>query len=354
MATFELTPRDTMFFRGGEPMTMGESHFQTSIFPPSPESIIGALRTAIISRNSQNDFAGYLKGTYAEAEWCREIGIRELPGSFVFAGPFLMAKKGLLLTPPATLFHDSKTRQFRLAAPRAMTGAVHSGPLGQVLWLGRRTGEQNDWKQAEGYLTSDGMKKVLNESVDSLDPDRDFMHANDLYATEDRIGIALEPGLRTAKKGHLYATRHTRFHKDVRMLVVVNGVPSLPDNAVLQLGGENRTATCLKVADLTLPVAGKETDFLVTTTPMKVKQVVNGVPVTDILDKDMNVLLPGGMKAKLIAYAVNKPLLFGGWDMAAKRVKDMVQYLPAGSVFHFERCSVIGANPAFLLGGSHV
>jgi len=355
MSTYSAIPNDTLFFRGGEPMEIGESHFQTSIFPPSPETLIGAIRTLIIVRNSNGDFEGYKTHKYKEHLWYKEIGFETLPDTFSFIGPFLMKDNKLLLSPPSNLFTTIDKNKFTIAAPRYFEGVKHFSSLKNIMWIDKHDDvDSSEWKPVEGHITIEGMKKYLKGSIDSIDYDSDFIQTTDIFEDEQRTGIALEQGLRTVRLGHLYMTCHKRFKEDAGMIFFLNGVSSFPNSDIIQLGGENRTVIYEKVDDIDMPSFKRNVDFLVTTMPFKVNKVINGIPIPEFLDDDFNVVLPGGVKSKLMSYAVNRPLFFGGWDMARNKSKNMIQYLPAGSVFYFEECTVNAINNNFLLGGKNV
>jgi len=352
--TYSATPNDTLFFRGGEPMGMGESHFQTSIFPPSPETFIGAIRTLIIARNSKEDFEGYKNGKYNETDWYREIGFGDLPESFNFIGPFLKKDNELLFSPPSNLFTTSDKNKFAIAMPKLLNEVKHSSIREYIMWIDKSNDiDSSDWKPVEDYITVKGMEKYLKGSIFFLNRD-DFIQPGYIFENEKRTGIALKKGLRTVKEKYLYMTSHKRFKENVGMVFHLGGVSSLPDSDILQLGGENRTVFYEKISDLIFPSYEAGVEFMVTTMPFKVNRVVDGIPLTDFVDDDLKVLLPGGIRSKLISYSVKRPLLFGGWDMAKNKSKDMVQYLPAGSVFYFENCSAKGKNHKFLLGGKNV
>jgi len=360
MATYLVTPNDTLFFRGGEPMEMSESHFQTSVFPPSPETFIGAVRTSIIVHKANGDFEGYKNGKYCDTSWFNEIGFKDVPDTFQFTGPFMTKDKDILLPPPCNLFTDAdnntERKSFAIASPRQFQEITHSLAIPRIMWIHGLGGVMGkNWKPVQNYITLNGMKKYLMGSIDMLSHETDFVAITTLFETESRTGIALaKKGLRTARTGHLYMTSHIRFAETVGMIFILEGVSSMPDSLIMRLGGENRTIWCEKSDDTQMPSFQKNVEFLVTTMPTKTKKVVDGIPVTEFLDEDRYVILPGGVKSKLISYAVNRPELFGGWDLAVQKSKTMVQYVPAGSVFYFEKCNVKGNNNKYLLGGNNV
>ena len=103
-----LTPVDTLFFKGSEPMVAGQNHEAATVFPPMPETIMGAIRAAILGqrRISLRDFLNGDKEKYAEHP-C--LGIPEKPG-FELAGPVFEvtgSKRDIFLPAPAHWFADS-------------------------------------------------------------------------------------------------------------------------------------------------------------------------------------------------------------------------------------------------------
>jgi CRISPR-associated protein Cmr3 len=355
MPAYCVTPNDTLFFRGGEPMGIGESHFQTSVFPPSPETFVGAVRTTVIAHNCDSDFHGYASGRYADTDWVREIGMRDLPDTFRFTGPFLKEGNRVFLPPPANLFRNLDGTKLSVASPKQFPEVTYSSAVPEIMWLKTDgKGHGKDWKPMEEWISLEGMAKYLQGSMYRLKT-ADFIVLSGMFRNEERIGIAINgEGLRTARKGHLYCTAHKRFFEGNGMVFLLDGVPSFPDATLIRLGGENRTAWCERIDDMKLPSVEGTVDFLVTVMPVRTARRGAGVPVTEFLDEDLNVILPGGVRSKLLSYAVGKPVLFGGWDMAEKKAKEMIQYVPAGSVFYFEKCDVKGRNDKYLLGGSDV
>ena len=51
MDWYKFNPVDTLFFRGAEPMIMGENHTVSHVFPPPAHTLSGALRTAVLIQN---------------------------------------------------------------------------------------------------------------------------------------------------------------------------------------------------------------------------------------------------------------------------------------------------------------
>jgi len=83
---YRFEPQDTLFFRGAEPAVMGESHSASFNFPPPPQTMAGALRTAVLVQNDIG-FRDYKNGT-CRAEILAAIGKAGEESPFGILGPF--------------------------------------------------------------------------------------------------------------------------------------------------------------------------------------------------------------------------------------------------------------------------
>ena len=69
---YQFTPVDTLYFKGAEPMNLGENHTASHVFPPPAHTLSGALRTAVLVQNKIS-FDNYGNGR-APAEIYEAIG----------------------------------------------------------------------------------------------------------------------------------------------------------------------------------------------------------------------------------------------------------------------------------------
>jgi CRISPR-associated protein Cmr3 len=370
MPAYFVLPDDTLFFRGGEPMELGESHFQTSIFPPSPETFIGAIRSLIIARGTGGDFEGYKSGKCQNEPWYQEIGPPDsIPSGFKFFGPFLASKfrngdYQLLFSPPSNLFvaREGNGNRFAISTPKKLKEVRKSGKLEYLMWLNIE-GHDEDirFKAVPGLLTESGLKKYLNGTIEDLiykegnGEGADIIEQTHLMEDEPRVGIALKKeqlvACRVAHEGRLYQTNHKRFKEGVGFIFFLDGVNSFPEKDIIGLGGENRTAHYWKIDNRDILSKKGEVNFLVTLMPLKVKKVIDGLPLVDFITEDLEVELPGGIKSEIVSCSLQRAQLFGGWDIAKNEPKSMVPYLPAGSVFYFGKREVTKTDFRFSLGG---
>ncbi|MBX6423231.1 type III-B CRISPR module-associated Cmr3 family protein [Thermosulfurimonas sp. F29] len=321
----ELKPLDTLFFRGGEPMVAGETHEAGKpVFPPVPETIIGALRAAILA---QKGIAPEGLETGKPLENLPYWGTPEEPG-FRVLGPLLKVRGVVLFPAPASWFYVGKGRnrlEVREARPEKHPPVKLSRekplwiekplpdmePLSGKFWLTRKALEN------EGGFELD----VAGELRDISEDEALAVPTKFLIRTEERVGIARDNIRRAVKTGHLYASRHLRFTPEVSLVVGLDKplCPShLKAEGVFQLGGEGRLVRYRRLNESEIPEFPE-----------------NGRGRVLVLSP---LLYTRAERFGLLKfpYASGKLLRVGGWDMRKGFHKPARAYFPAGAVFYTE------------------
>ncbi|MEZ0329692.1 MAG: type III-B CRISPR module-associated Cmr3 family protein [Dissulfuribacterales bacterium] len=329
----EIHPIDTLFFRGSESMVAGENHEVDTMFPPMPDTIIGAIRTAIMRQKGIAP-AIYLANSEQFLRECPILGKPDDPG-FSITGPLFRTESGVLLLPaPANWFADppEQHRKEKWGKVYAVQEAkpLSGSPLGLVgsvanpWWV--KNPKCSDMKSLAGWWVTPPTFKAVRDGKDILFTKDSaelkcdqaaILPASSLFCREERVGIALTSE-RTAKEGHLYSTTHVRLRADISLMVGVNSIHELPlsKEGILQLGGEQRVCRYHFVDGIELPEkpAG---EFLLLLCPMTFSSLRSTLSST-LLEAPR---------------ASGKLLRVGGWDMAKGFHKPMSAWLPHGTVF---------------------
>ncbi len=324
MTGMQLHPIDTWFFRDGTPFTANDAAQEgvASLFPPSPLTIVGAVRAALAAS----------KGWDGRSGWSREIcavlgdGPDDL-GALSVNGPFLL-RDGQPL--------------FRL--PRHVLGSSSDGvwQARAFLWPGRPVTcdlgadvrlpvcADANLKPGEGvWLTQAGFNAVLRGDL----PDAsDVVPGSDLWSPESRIGLQRDACKRTAKEGMLFSTTHVRLRQQVSLGIRVSGLPPdwpLPFGCLVPLGGESRMAACTAwewQPDVTLTSVKDTRKFaVVALSPLDLEEgVYSGRRLLDDLG------------ARVVSACLERPQRMGGWNSLAKRPLPLRSVLPPGSVLFCE------------------
>lgn len=235
MKRWKIEPLDTLFFQGGQPFNAGESGYIESLFPPSPETAQGLIRTSILYRHARN-LTGYMNGTDGSAtingvdlDLFSEIGRPESGvGKLRLQGPFPMKQGELLFPVPLDVVRTSQghllflqpTKDPRLCDLGSVRLPIADGVGLKVLegaWVTARQMKQ----LLEGTLPSEA---IIHEKLSEGFLRKTIFHskqreAETLFVAEPRVGIARNNATRTAKEGHLYVVSLLRLREGVEFAV---------------------------------------------------------------------------------------------------------------------------------------
>jgi CRISPR-associated protein Cmr3 len=336
-----LAPVDTLFFKGSEPMVAGQNHEAASVFPPMPETIMGAIRTAILGQRdiSLRSFLNGDRDKYADHP-C--LGTPERPG-FEIAGPIFEItgrKRDIFLPAPAHWFAGSlkeakpgttvPVRPAQVCAPQFKALGL-KGSVAAPLWVLKP--EQEDLKSMSGMwvnlrafetVTAGGGELHFagheTETMKDHDPSvATVASAGCFYASESRTGIALESNRsRRVRKGYLYTFTQVRMQPNVNLLVGLSqsiAPNSLDEQGLLQLGGEQRIVK-YEVAEAVRLPAG-DSGWMYALGPVKAGLLQD--EQADLAD---------------FPRASGPLIRMSGWDMKTRFHKPVSAFYPAGTVIN--------------------
>jgi CRISPR-associated protein Cmr3 len=330
----EIDPLDTLFLRGSEPMVAGQNHEVRSVFPPMPSTILGALRTAILTQRGV-DLAEFIK----DEESSPVVASLPLLGSaeksgFAVAGPLIEAEiaggaREIFLPSPAYWFGGANKNKNIMSVCTAKAGLDETATIGLVggspfpllVEVPQSTGMKNlygFWANAAAFsaVAKGDCQLEIVDDIRILKAGKPALLQPDaLFGREQRTGIALDLSSRRVRKGHLYTSTHVRLVSGARLLVALSAelVPShLDSEGLLQLGGEQRLSRYrLRKGKVSLPVTA--TGWAMTLAPIEFRALRQ----TRLLDRPR----------------ASGPLLrMAGWDMKKQFHKPTVAYLPIGTV----------------------
>lgn len=321
MPTISLTPTDTWFFRDGRPYNSEESSQTgvTSLFPPNPPTVVGAVRVALALQNGWNG-----QGSWPESV-TRHLGDGENLGPLRFQGPFLRLEGEILYPMPLSyLVHMEK------GVIRLVPGEPVACDLADSVRLPVPEKAIDGHQDASGYyVTVTDLDRLLRGSEwEQVKP----IHQKALWSHEPRVGIRRERDTRTTGQGALYSPLHVRLRKGVDLVVSVEGTPGdWAFSRMVPLGGESRQAhvdvldTRIRVPCVRPRPSGGICRFTVTLlTPGDWEQATALAP------------LPGLGWAQVVSACVGRPVRIGGWDGLRRRPLPMRPHFPAGSTWFLQ------------------
>lgn len=357
MKTIFLEPLDVWVFRDGRPFSAGEDHHAKSVFPPSPFTVQGALRSKVLVENCGN------LDKYAERDGgpaCPKCGsalecpLREEVGSPGNPGPFR-----LRYVLPAYQINSSLTTYFPL--PRHVVrvkgktswhflcpqqGAEVTGLPAGLRPLGVAGAEPVE--HLEGWVDAPTLQTLLEgEILQGLDPIR-TRGENGILVEEPKVGIGLQRGRRTAQSGQFFIVDALRLQDDWGLAISFTGLPSLPVQGFLDIGGEGRAGHYQTISDIQWPALpaehiGRERRFLLyfVSPALFGSDTARWTWKPSFLGDQLTGTLPGAKtRVRLVAAAIGSPLRVSGWELGrggrGGQPRPMRPAVPAGSVYFFE------------------
>lgn len=318
-------PLDSLFFRDGRPYTQGESEQVgvTSQFPPTPATMVGAVRAA----------AARSLGWAGHGAWSDDIkqvlGDGESLGSLRFRGPVLVRGGDMLFPAPANLMRAEAGTRTALLRP----GPARECDLGQAIRLPVLPDDARGegWKQAcTAWLTGHSLQAVLGAEPPKPDALIDQEH---LWSHEARVGIVRNAKTRTTDEGALYSPQYVRLQSTVGLGLWAGGLSQDTIDRLVQashpLGGESRSTWITQVHNSppwptmpkTLHQDGDELLYSVI--------VLSPLPLMESLLPNQSV---PGLPGSLVSASLPRPIMLGGWDSLKRRPIALKPHLPGGSV----------------------
>jgi len=334
-----IEPNDVLMFRDGRPFAGGDDHFARGIFPPSPATIYGALRSHILS-NCWSEFNKFADNSDQIPENVKkEIGTPDKLGSLALCQFTLVRKNGngveQIFPMPNDVVKEKGSEDgklymlmpFNLSSSKTITDL----PAGlSNMW----NPTEKPMEAASGFLSSKEMTEyLLGKSPSKRTP------SDNIFVTEVRTGIQKSRKTRSVETGKLYSVEYFRLSENSGFAVEVENTKLLPPSGILRLGGDNRSAKYsteswneISVEPIKIKVAESKCFKLMLMTPAIFK---NGWLPEGIDSNTMQGRI-NGIEVKMISAFVGKPIGIGGYDFVKNRPKMMKKAVPAGSVYYFE------------------
>lgn len=335
-----LKPVDTFFFRNHKDFLSGVDSTAGSIFPPRPGTIYGALRSGFIHENG--GFESFYSGTDDDLKhW---MGTPEEIGQFSLRGVMIHDEKDVYLPLPLDYqvvyeINDNKAEEW--AYPLKLINDMIPGSDGyQYRLYGVK--EEKSLSAAGAYIAHSDWKKAQL----SREPVRIYRKSH-WVMEEDKLGIKIDRERGSSEKGMLYNIKMDRFIDNCKAGFIAFSCdgqsPDFQRIKLLRLGGKNRPWSSEKLQEEFELYGENERQQIITRIKQEgIARLLLLSPVilsqdSDIYDhKKRQFRFGKGMVFSVIAQATGRPVLIGGWDIAANRPKDRIHALPAGSVFYLK------------------
>jgi CRISPR-associated protein Cmr3 len=362
-----IEPLDVLFFRDGRPFVAGEAHMAQSLFPPTALTFQGALRTAVLAAagiDPQRYATAQKTGGDAETQvLIEEIGDSESFGRLRMRGPFVAVLPTQQETTrnveewypcPADLVTERKRDGGALLRLQPCEGVpwISDVPLGmRTPWVVSPA----RMEAARGFIAQEGLQRYLDGGIpEDVCPDTAFV------LREQRMGIALASPKKVADEGKLYTIEMLRLRttaaRRTGFTIDVEGTTRVPEQGILALGGERRTAVYERVAERVFPRARGLAEMIDRTHQFLVYLAAPAIFLReprwlpDFIDRDSLLGTREAATIRVVSAVVGRPVPIGGWDLANNRPKPMQPAVPAGSVYW---CEVVSGHGEAVVQAFH-
>jgi CRISPR-associated protein Cmr3 len=331
-----LKPVDTFFFRNHKSMNAGEDSFASGVFPPRPGTVYGALRSAYIHKKS--NFSTFAAGT--DSELVRWMGTPSRHGEFALQSIFLQDDQDLIFPLPLDNQVVLNTGGAAQAKPLRLIFDPEKKELGSDRSSFRLYGvtEEKSVSTAGNFVYRDDLIQSL------LHPSPLPAYSLERWLVKEaKVGIAHNWRTRQAREGMFYSYDALRFKdgKNSSLVAFIGQGPDFSGVEMASLGAkqrpwslraESRPELGVSREDLVKSIEQTGIARIIIVTPALWKYGVRPA----CWDSNKDALLLEDREYPVLAAAIGRPLLEGGWDIVRRRPKPRCNAVPPGSVLYVE------------------
>jgi CRISPR-associated protein Cmr3 len=342
MSWLFIEPQDVWLFRDGRPFDAGVDHGASSLFPPTPNTVQGIIRSRYLVEQDV-DFQKYANRDSSLQAVSKAIG---WPGNgygqMKLRGPLVArwdeGNQTLMRYVPLPADVVKVGDDYQLLRPLKAPLVRTNWPSGDLLPLWLQVTDDDVPKQAQGWLSERALPDYLAGT-----PSANLIveHDDALFVREGRLGVGIASHRKRPEEGFLYQVEFIRPRPGVGLTVELSGI-QLASRGLLRMGGESRAGRYWTVTPGALPgqaISGPDDDGrtrfrLIFLTPARFEGgwQPEGGDWSAFFDKPVILKAAALPRAQSIGGArVDNQSQRGG-----RFQKTMWRYVPAGSVFFFE------------------
>jgi CRISPR-associated protein Cmr3 len=326
-----LKPVDTFFFKNHQVTEAGNDTAMDGIFPPRPNTIYGALRAAFIHEHATFEEFAQQRNEKVK-KW---MGTQNEFGEFQITYCGLKYNKTLFLPLPLdyqVVEADEKTIAYPLQLKKDTQLSSQPGK-----WRLFSSRNEKSKSSSQQYVPIQHWK----EAVLQQQPIHHLSHAAQMLSGEEKLGIALNYQERKAEEHYLYRMVKWRFKEEGAFVVYTSSSPDFSAVKFARIGGENRPWIVKQNEEVfslwTEEELQKLSEQIQKTNIAKIILLAPAIWENGSRPGSFDgehIKLPNGLKVELLAAAIGRPELYGGWDIANHRPKPRKPMVPAGSVLY--------------------
>ncbi|WP_405155449.1 type III-B CRISPR module-associated Cmr3 family protein [Paenibacillus sp. FSL K6-0108] len=344
MRLLTLTPADSFFFKGHMMSEMGLPSQWSGLFPPRPNTVYGALRSAYIHRFST--FEQFRKGSDSQIKaW---MGTPTRMGTFRQQAVLIRQNNELLLPVPMdyrimrTTLEDGQSMLVADALTLKENNSLSNVSAGYTLTRGDQAGRAGKDVDHSGHFVTLGQ---WQQAVFHHKQMQDIISLSQIVDDYMKTGIKIDAATSKAEDSHFFQMKMLTMRQDCELVSLVSDDgPDFSEVPLVSLGAENRPWylqqtemewslwSSNQMQQLEQSLYETSIARIILLTPLVLPE---DCPLTDRdVPADWMWELVNGVQVQLVTWVTGRPELYGGWDIVANRPKPRTMMLPAGTVFY--------------------
>ncbi len=342
MSWLFIESQDVWLFRDGRPFDAGVDHGARSLFPPTPNTVQGIVRSRYLVEQDV-DFQKYADRDPALQPIGEAIGWPgDGYGRLQLRGPLVACwdkyNQTLVRYVPVPADVVRVGDDHVLLRPLKDPMARANWPAGGLLPLGGRWEGDTAPKEARGWLSEAALLDYLGDPPPAT---LKVEHDDALFSREGRVGVGISSDHKRREEGLLYQVEFIRPRPHVGLAVELSGIQLAP-SGLLRMGGESRAGRFWTVTPGALPghtiegpdAEGRTRFRLIFLTPTRFEE---GWRPTE---GDWSAYFDAPVTLKAAALPRARPIGGARIDRRSQKggsfQKTMYRYVPPGSVYFFE------------------
>ncbi len=332
-----IEPADTLMFRDGKPFNQNDAGaaIASSIFPPFPPTIVGAVRLALAK---EYGFDGRSQETWPVPIVGNGVNWQQgaSTGDLNF-GAALVLKDGKPYFPVPLNVVEGNGEDLEKELAFLRPGPALSCDLGLDVRLPiQDTSSLSGIKPVnDRWVSREGLESILKFKKPE---NKYFLKKKELWQEETRVGIGIDQSIRRVNDGQLYMASHIRFADGVTLFINIETTADYDfSKQLMALAGEHRMAAVSNGKDVSqgtmLPACPFLQDSSTNNTLRYAVYHLNPC-LMDEMPKPGGIL--PGFPGKIISACVGKMEMIGGWDSVNRLPIPMRPAISAGSVWFME------------------
>jgi len=339
MTCLNITVADSWFFKESRPMGSIGANEMASVFPPTPYTMSGVIRS-MIGENANLNWQDYRQGN--NAEFNKLIGNPKKEndlGKLNLIGTFIANKNGTLVPIPLNLVQETNSTNLHFLQ---ISNKTYLTDLGKTKLPELPKNIVSAKPLEQHWINIKGLEQLLSGNLPAKNS---IFSLNNLITKDPRLGIAIDNKTRTAKESQLYQTNHIRLKSNISLHQFMDGIEpkNLPNKTIEnRFGAEGRVANiAIEANQLSIPKPQnfKQAKGLVIYFLSHANFKSNWYPenFTKKVTSSEQVIWQGkinDIEITIESCIIGKSLREGGWDIAKHQPKPAPEMIPAGSVWY--------------------